>query len=133
MSMSFGAIRPPTPIMKMSLGHSDLGDSEIGPGISMVESRSLRTPAPICVEASVLPETQARQRCYRRSKLGKQLARVRHRSPTPSPTVRGHGHAAPSSSARLGSSSILKVDYQRMSSTPMCAMMCKRQRPQRIA
>ncbi|MFN9897654.1 MAG: hypothetical protein ACK55Z_02405, partial [bacterium] len=32
------------------------------------------------------------------------------------------------SSAGLGSSPILKVDYQQRSSTPMWAMMCKRQR-----
>ena len=37
-----------------------------------------------------------KHRCYRKTKLGKQPARVRHRSRTPSPTVRGHGHAAPS-------------------------------------
>jgi hypothetical protein len=47
--------------METSLGHGDLGDSEIGSRISKVESRSRRPPAPICVKASVLPETQARQ------------------------------------------------------------------------
>jgi len=59
---------------------------------------------------------------YRRS--GKLPAPSRHRSPTVSQTVRGHGDAAPtrriapSRSARLGSSPILKGDYRRRSSTP---------------
>ena len=48
----------------------------------------------------------------------------RHRSPALTQTVRGHGDAAPtrriapSRSARLGSSPILKSDYRRRSSTP---------------
>ena len=55
---------------------------------------------------------------------GKLPAPLCHRSPALSQTVRGHGDAAltrriaPSRSARLGSSPILKSDYRRRSSTP---------------
>jgi hypothetical protein len=69
----------------------------------------------------------------RRPKVGNQPASYSLRSPTLSQTVRGHGHAAPSSSARYGSlpiltSSMLTVDYQRRSSTPTHESMRKRQR-----
>ena len=72
-------------------------------------------------------------RLDRRPKVGNQPAAYSLRSLTLSQTVRGHGHAAPSSSARYGSlpiltSSMLTVDYQRRSSTPTHESMRKRQR-----
>ena len=72
-------------------------------------------------------------RCNRRPKVGNQPASYSLRSPTLSQTVRGHGHAAPSSSARYGSlpiltSSMLTVDYQRRSSTPTHESTRTRQR-----
>ncbi len=76
----------------------------------------------------------------RMSKVGKQPATSRHRSPLLSQTVSRHGNTvlpvarriAPSSSARLGSSRILKRDYRRRSSTPMREIMRERQRTVQI-
>ena len=82
---------------------------------SMVENRSYRPPTPTCMQRIGVAG-------YPRS--GKRPAPPRHRAPALSQTVRGHGDAAltrriaPSRSARLGSSPILKSDYRRRSSTP---------------
>ena len=81
----------------------------------MVENRSYRPPTPTCMQSIGVAG-------YPRS--GKRPAPPRHRAPALSQTVRGHGDAAltrriaPSRSARLGSSPILKSDYRRRSSTP---------------
>ena len=119
---------------------SDLGDTESWSRISMVEIGRVDAK-PMCVQASVCPETPGRQsagqtapvlpdalaecappracsprtvsewtkvgpvhharkdecehRRDRRPKVGSQPCRSRQCSPTPLPSVRGHGHAAP--------------------------------------
>ena len=100
--------------------------------------RSGKLPAPLCHRSPALSQTVRGGRLtpaaasrssksigvtgYPRS--GKPPAPARHLSRALSQTVRGHGDAAPtrrtapSRSARLGSSPILKSDYRRRSSTP---------------
>ena len=87
------------------------------------------TPATVCRWSKSVPSTAHANMCasigetgYHRS--GKLPAPSCNRSQALSQAVRGHGDAAPtrgiapSRSARLGSSPILKSDYRRRSSTP---------------
>jgi len=94
-------------------------------------------PAPFLNGQMSVSSTPCQYVCKHRfdlPKVGNQPAPYSRRSPTLPQTVRGHGHAAPSSSARVyGSlpiltSSMLTVDYQRRSSTPTHESMRKRQR-----
>ena len=100
------------------------------------------TPATVCRWSKSVPSTAHANMCasigetgYPRS--GKLPAPSCNRSQALSQAVRGHGDAAPtrgiapSRSARLGSSPILKSDYRRRSSTPcvrlrgcLCACVC---------
>ena len=116
--------REPSPIMEMSWGHGDLGDSEIGSRISKVESLSRRPPAPICVKASVLRKTQARLN----SLPGCAIALRRPRRLCAATGTQRHqlvlGSAPHQSSRKTTSEGRVRPCV----STPMCAIMCKRQR-----